>query len=115
MAYRTSPAVSWMSSLIMIRMRWDSAVLTLTPRRAAACLVVFPSAMSCRTWCSRGVEAVQQRHRQIEPGDVGGELRDHPDRRVAVVRLALNPEPLALQERPNALAEDPVIIGQENP
>src|SRR5258706_16454976 len=55
MAYMTSSAREWKSSLSMMLARWASAGLTLMLRRLATSLLDLPSARSWRISRSRGV------------------------------------------------------------
>ena len=62
-----------------------------------------------------GIETVQERHGEVKDGHVGPKLPREPRSLVPVVRLADDVKRLALEERSQALAEEQMIIGQQDP
>jgi hypothetical protein len=62
-----------------------------------------------------GLDAVDARHHQVGEQHVRPGLLDQPDRGGAVAGLADHREPLGLQERPQTLADDGVVVGDDDP
>src|SRR6516164_8065467 len=60
-------------------------------------------------------DAVQERHCQIENGNVGGQLAGKAGRLAPVRGLRHDLESLAFQERSDSLADDDVVVGEKNP
>jgi hypothetical protein len=63
---------------------------------------------------SGSIQAVQARHGEIEDGHIGAEDLGEPEGFTTVRRLADDFEPLPLQERLETLADDGVIVGQDD-
>ena len=62
-----------------------------------------------------GVKAVQERHHKIEESHVGTEVSRQPDGLSAVRGLGLDVKSLPLEQGPQALPDDRVVVGEENP
>ena len=61
-----------------------------------------------------GFQTVEPWHRQIEHGHVWTKLPSEPDRFVTVARFSEDEELLKLEQRPEALSNDLMIIGEED-
>ncbi len=61
-----------------------------------------------------GVQSVQERHDQVEDGHVGIQGPRHPDRFLAIRGLCNHLEPFPLQEGPEPLADDLMVVCQED-
>jgi len=63
----------------------------------------------------RGLEAVEERHRDVEHGNVGLELANQLYACAPVRSLADHFDALPLEQRLEALSQDHVVIRQHNP
>lgn len=61
------------------------------------------------------VDAVQERHGEIQQGDVWMEILRKPDCLATVARLADDVVPGLRQEVAYALANDDMVVGEQNP
>src|SRR5260370_32007793 len=63
----------------------------------------------------RSPHSVQHRHSQIHEHDVRSVLGRHPDRLLAISRLAHHLEPVRLQHLAQTFAEERLIVGDQHP